>query len=42
MSKKGSLRTDFARAVARLAEVLALPKSDTVRDAAIQRFPILF
>ena len=42
MSKPRSLRTDFERAVARLAEVLALPKSEIIRDSAIQRFQISF
>ena len=42
MTKTRSLRIDFDRAVIRLAEVLALPKSDIVRDSAIQRFQISF
>lgn len=42
MTKPRSLRADFERAVARLAEVLALPPSDIIRDSAIQRFQISF
>jgi nucleotidyltransferase substrate binding protein (TIGR01987 family) len=33
---------DFEKAVARLDEVLALPKDPIVRDSAIQRFEISF
>ncbi len=36
------MRTDFAAAVARLEEALALPKDAIVRDSAIQRFEISF
>lgn len=42
MTKSGSLRADFERAVARLGAVLALPKDEIVRDSAIQRFQISF
>ena len=42
MTKPQSLRADFERAVARLDEVLALPKDPIVRDSAIQRFEISF
>lgn len=35
-------RNNFARALARLHEVLAHPESDIVRDAAIQRFEFTF
>jgi predicted nucleotidyltransferase len=38
MTKSQSLRADFARAVTRLEEALALPKDPIVRDSAIQRF----
>jgi len=33
---------DFSRALARLAEALAVPKNDLVRDAVIQRFEFTF
>ena len=33
---------DFSRALARLGEALSAPKSDLVRDAAIQRFEFTF
>jgi nucleotidyltransferase substrate binding protein (TIGR01987 family) len=33
---------DFSRALARLDEALGAPKSDLVRDAAIQRFEFTF
>jgi nucleotidyltransferase substrate binding protein (TIGR01987 family) len=36
------LRADFAAAIARLDEALALAKDDIVRDSAIQRFEISF
>src|SRR5216117_1452845 len=42
MTKSQSLRADFARAVTRLDEALALPKNPIVRDSAIQRFEISF
>jgi nucleotidyltransferase substrate binding protein (TIGR01987 family) len=42
VTKAQSLRADFARAIARLDEALALPKDIIVRDAAIQRFEISF
>jgi nucleotidyltransferase substrate binding protein (TIGR01987 family) len=42
MKKTASLRADFAAAVARLEEALALPKDAIVRDSAIQRFEISF
>lgn len=42
MTRKESLRTDFTKALARLAAALALPKDDIVRDSAIQRFEISF
>lgn len=42
MRKSQSLRADFARAVTRLDEALALPKDPIVRDSAIQRFEISF
>jgi nucleotidyltransferase substrate binding protein (TIGR01987 family) len=42
VTKRDSLRADFAKAIARLEEALALPKDDIVRDAAIQRFEISF
>jgi nucleotidyltransferase substrate binding protein (TIGR01987 family) len=42
MTKGASLRADFERATARLAEALALPKDAIVRDSAIQRFEISF
>jgi nucleotidyltransferase substrate binding protein (TIGR01987 family) len=42
VTKAQSLRGDFARAVARLEEALALPKDPIVRDSAIQRFEISF
>src|SRR5205085_10709340 len=42
MRKTTSLRADFAAAVARLEEALALPKDGIVRDSAIQRFEISF
>ena len=42
MTKPQSLRVDFAKAVARLEEALALPKDPIVRDSAIQRFEISF
>lgn len=35
-------RLDFIRAVARLDEVLGLPYSDVIRDAAIQRFEFCY
>jgi len=35
-----SLRADFARAVTRLDEALAVPKDPIARDSAIQRFEI--
>ena len=40
MTKSQSLRGDFARAVTRRDEALALPKDPIVRDSAIQRFEI--
>jgi len=40
VTKRHSLRHDFERPVARLAEVLALPKTEIIRDSAIQRFQI--
>jgi hypothetical protein len=40
--KSQSLRADFARAVTRLDEAVALPKDPIVRDSAIQRFEISF
>jgi nucleotidyltransferase substrate binding protein (TIGR01987 family) len=42
VTKSGSLRADFTRAVARLGEALSLPKDEIVRDSAIQRFQISF
>jgi nucleotidyltransferase substrate binding protein (TIGR01987 family) len=42
MKKSASLREDFAAAIARLEQALALPKDDIVRDSAIQRFEISF
>lgn len=42
MTKKDALRADFAKALARLQEALALPKNDIVRDSAIQRFEMSF
>lgn len=33
---------DYSRALARLAEALAVPKNDLVRDAVIQRFEFTF
>lgn len=42
MKKTDSLRSDFAAAVTRLEEALALPKDSIVRDSAIQRFEISF
>jgi nucleotidyltransferase substrate binding protein (TIGR01987 family) len=42
VTKSQSLRADFARAVTRLDEALALPKDSIVRDSAIQRFEISF
>jgi len=42
MTKSQSLRMDFDKEIARLGEVLTLPKDDVVRDSAIQRFEISF
>lgn len=42
MTKRESLREDFAKAVNRLEEVLAIPVDPIVRDSAIQRFEIVF
>lgn len=42
MSKFQSVFEDYQKAVARLSEVLREPKSDIVRDSAIQRFEIAF
>ncbi len=42
MTKAQSLRADFARAITRLDEDLALPSDPIVRDSAIQRFEISF
>jgi nucleotidyltransferase substrate binding protein (TIGR01987 family) len=42
VTKSQSLRADFARAITRLDEALALPKDPIVRDSAIQRFEISF
>jgi nucleotidyltransferase substrate binding protein (TIGR01987 family) len=42
VTRAQSLRADFARAIARLEEALALPKDPIVRDSAIQRFEISF
>jgi nucleotidyltransferase substrate binding protein (TIGR01987 family) len=42
MKKSAPLREDFAPAIARLEQALALPKDDIVRDSAIQRFEISF
>lgn len=42
MRKSASLREDFAAAINRLKQALALPKDDIVRDSAIQRFEISF
>jgi nucleotidyltransferase substrate binding protein (TIGR01987 family) len=42
VTKSQLLRADFARAVTRLDEALALPKDPIVRDSAIQRFEISF
>jgi nucleotidyltransferase substrate binding protein (TIGR01987 family) len=42
VTKAESLRADFARAIMRLDEGLALPKNPIVRDSAIQRFEISF
>lgn len=38
MTKLELLMADFEKAVHRLEEVLSMPKSDVVRDSAIQRF----
>lgn len=37
-----SLLEDFEKAVARLDEILGVPKDDIVRDSAIKRFEIVF
>ena len=42
MTKRGSLQADFARAITRLEQALALPKDDIVWDSAIPRFEICF
>jgi nucleotidyltransferase substrate binding protein (TIGR01987 family) len=42
VKKSASLREDFATAITRLEQALALPKDDIVRDSAIQRFEISF
>lgn len=42
MTKAETLRRDFAAAIARLEQALALTKDDIVRDSAIQRFEICF
>ena len=42
MKKSAALREDFAAAIGRLEQALALPKDDIVRDSAIQRFEISF
>jgi nucleotidyltransferase substrate binding protein (TIGR01987 family) len=42
VTKSQSLREDFARAITRLDEALALTKDPIVRDSAIQRFEISF
>jgi len=42
MTKSGSLRADFEKAITRLEEALALRKDAIVRDSAIQRFEISF
>ena len=42
MTKAQSLRADFARAITRLDEALALPSDPIVPDSAIQRFEISF
>lgn len=42
MRKSEAIREDFASAVARLEQALALPPTDIVRDSAIQRFEISF
>jgi hypothetical protein len=40
VTKAQSLRADFAKAVARLDEALALPKDPIVRDSAKNLFPL--
>lgn len=42
MTKLESLKEDFDKAQKNLGEVLQEPKTDIVRDAAIQRFEIVF
>jgi nucleotidyltransferase substrate binding protein (TIGR01987 family) len=42
VKKSAALREDFAAAIGRLEQALALPKDDIVRDSAIQRFEISF
>ena len=42
MTKSESLREDFSAALARLDEALAKEKDAFIRDAAIQRFEIVF
>ncbi|MDR3643031.1 MAG: HI0074 family nucleotidyltransferase substrate-binding subunit [Candidatus Doudnabacteria bacterium] len=42
MSKVESLLPDMENAVNRLAEVLAMPKTEVVRDSAIKRFEFCF
>lgn len=42
MTKRQSLQADFAKAISRLEEALALAKDDIVRHSAIQRFEISF
>ena len=42
MTKRDALRGNFAKALRRLEEALALPKNDIVRDSAIHRFEISF
>ena len=38
MTKYAALMVEFSRALARLQEVVVMPKTDIVRDSAIQRF----
>jgi hypothetical protein len=42
VTKTQSLRKDFARAIERLDQALALPKDLIARDSATQRFEISF
>jgi len=42
MTKLASLLEDFKKAIARLEDVLAVPKTEITRDSAIKRFEIAF